>query len=205
MDTPILVILVYLISNQSNSKSFETVHNIRNYISNIQVDSNYTDEKIKIAKKVAPLLPYEYGLPFNKSIHITEKVVRVIELINFLENDESSEFTTMNLEPKERLQKIVSTIQTEVKNSRIDNLGIALDLLVNMDKYKKMFSTFGSLIGNKGSLNDSTSIIRLIDTFMDGSSPKDKEKINDMSKMLDIFKLIDTPKKEKPNEWLFLH
>ena len=79
-------------------------------------------------------------------------------------------------------------------------MGTVLNLILNIDKYKKMLNAYNSLMNNKNPLSDTNSIISLMETFMEGSSEKDKEKIKEMSKMMDILKMLDTPNKEKPNE-----
>lgn len=200
MDTPIIFILLYLLANKSGTDGQNTIHSLKSYLSNINVDSRYTGEKIRIARKIGPLLPAEYGSTFNRSILITEKVVRIMELIDFLNYNEVQEYSALEIEPKERIQRIVYTLQNEVNNSKIENLGMVLNIVLNIDKYKKMLSTYSSLMNNKNPLSDPNTIMNLMETFMEGSSEKDKEKIKEMSKMMDIIKLLDTPKKDKPNE-----
>ncbi len=199
MDTPIIFILLYLLINKSTDRE-NTLHSLKGYLSNISIDSRYTTEKIKIAKRIGPLLPTEHGPTFNKSILMAEKIIRIKELIEFLDNAEVQEFSAIELEPKERLQRIIYTLQDEVNNSQIENLGTVLNLILNIDKYKKMLNAYNSLMNNKNPLSDTNSIISLMETFMEGSSEKDKEKIKEMSKMMDILKMLDTPNKEKPNE-----
>jgi Fic family protein len=123
-----------------------------------------------------------------------------MELIDFLNYNEVQEYSALEIEPKERIQRIVYTLQNEVNNSKIENLGMVLNIVLNIDKYKKMLSTYSSLMNNKNPLSDPNTIMNLMETFMEGSSEKDKEKIKEMSKMMDIIKLLDTPKKDKPNE-----
>ena len=196
-----MLILLYLLTNKSNTNSQDTLHTIKNYIKDIQIDPNYTEEKIRIAKKIGPLLPLEYGVTFNKSILMTERIVKVMDAVDFVNNAEAPKILSLDLQPKDRLQKIVATIQDEVQSSKIENFGLILDLIINMEKYKKMFTTITSLMGNKKGLSDTNSIINLMDTFMGGSSDKDKEKVNEMTKMFEILKMLDTPsKKDKPTE-----
>lgn len=203
METPILLILLYLLTNESNTNTeaaLNPLHNVNNYLSTIEINQVYTKEKIKIAKKIGPLLPQEYAPAFNRSLLITEKVAKVMETMDFIKTSEVAPMTALDLEPKARLQKIVATVQDEVKSSQIENLGIVLDLLLNMDKYKKMLGAYTSLKNNKNPLSDTNSIMSLLDVFMDGGSDKDKEKIKDMTKMMDLMKILDSPKKDKPNE-----
>ncbi|WFA09431.1 hypothetical protein [Tissierella sp. Yu-01] len=199
MDGPILLLLLFLLNNGSNISSQDTIHTLKNYLNSIEINNNYTKEKIKIAKKVVPLLPIEYAVPINKSVLVTEKIVKILEAKEFINSYEVPRISELDLEPKERLQRIVYTVQEEVKSSKIDDLGMVLDLLLNMDRYKKMLSTFTSLMSNKNSLNDTNSISKLIDIFVEGSNEEEKEKINDMVKMFDILKLLNN-NENKPNE-----
>ena len=132
---------------------------------------------------------------------MTERIVKVMEVVDFVNTAEAPKVLALNLQPKDRLQKIIATIQDEVQSSKIENFGIVLDLIINMEKYKKMFTTITSLMSNKKGLSDTNSIINLLDTFMVGSSEEDKEKVNEMSKMFEILKMLDTTsKKDKPSE-----
>lgn len=200
MDAPVLLLLLYLSNNTDNTSAQNSISNINNYLSNIKIDSQYTAEKIHIAKKIAPLLPREYSISFNKSILVAEKVAKTMDLIDFINSDTVIEINSLELDPKDRLQKIVSTIQDEIKSSKIENLGLVLDLIINMDKYKKVLSTFISLMKNKSLLSDGNSIMKIVDTLIENSSEKDKDKFKEMTKMLDILKILDSPKSNNPNE-----
>lgn len=199
LDTPVILILIYLLNNNSELSSINSLHTIKNFFNSLEVNSIYTEEKIHIAKKIVPLLPEDYITTLNKSIFITERILKILDLVEFLQVSEIDDFTALDLEPKDRIQKIISTVQEEVQSSKLENLGIVLDLVVNMDKYKKLLSTFNNIKSNKN--KDKDSIMNLIDVLMDGTNEKAKDKVKDMSKMFDLIKLIDSPKKtEEPNE-----
>lgn len=199
LDTPILLILIYLLNNNIELNSINSLHTIKNYFNTLEVDSRYTKEKIQIAKKIVPLLPVEYLTTFNKSIFITEKIMKILELVEFLQLSDVYNLTALDLEPKERIQKIVSTFQEEIQSSKLENLGIVLDLILNMEKYKKLLSTFSNIKSKNNS--DKGNIMNLVDILMEGSNEKDKEKVKEMSKMFDLLKLLDGSKTiEEPNE-----
>lgn len=199
LDTPILLILIYLLNNNIELNSINSLHTIKNYFNTLEVDSRYTKEKIQIAKKIVPLLPVEYLTTFNKSIFITERIIKILELVEFLQLSDVDNLTALDLEPKERIQKIVSTVQEEIQSSKLENLGIVLDLILNMEKYKKLLSTFSNIKSKNNS--DKGNIMNLVDILMEGSNEKDKEKVKEMSKMFDLLKLLDGPKTiEEPNE-----
>ena len=200
MNAPVLLLLLYLFNNTDNKSAQSSISNINNYLSNIKIDSQYTEEKIHIAKKISPLLPREYSISFNKSILVAEKVTKTMDLIDFINSDTVPQINSLELDPKERLQKIVATIQDEIKSAKIENLGLVLDLIINMDKYKKILSAFISLMKNTKPLSDGNSIMKIVDTLIENSSEKDKDKFKEMTKMLDILKILDSPKSINPNE-----
>jgi hypothetical protein len=198
MDTPVLLLLLLAINKGSNISSQDTLHTVRNYLSSIEINYAYTKEKIKIAKKVIPLLPIEYVVPVNKSVVIAEKIVKILEVKEFINSYDDIDIKPMVLESKERLHRIVNTIQEEVKNSKLDEFGMALELVLNIDRLKKMISSFSKIMTNKNSLSDPESIYTLLEILMEGSSEEDKEKMKEMVKMFDIIKLLSND--NKPNE-----
>ncbi len=203
MDTPMLLFILLMISKNTEVQNVDNpLHKIRNYMNNVEIDYKYTKEKIKIAKKIRPYVPNNYTSVYDKSLIMTEKLTKIIEVSDYVNTLELAEIKPVDLPPMERLQHIVNIVQDEAKSSKVENLGMVLDLLVNMDNYKKMFGLFTNVMKDKNSLNDPSTLVKLLDTFMDGKSEKDKEKIKDMSKMLEVFKMLDNtpPSKSKPNE-----
>lgn len=200
MDMHILLLLFYLLNNNTIFSSQNNLHTIKNYLSSIEIEKNYTKEKIRIGKKLVPLLPLEYSSSVNKSITITEKIIRIIELVEFINSHEETAIAPLDLEPKVRIQKIIYTIQDEMNNSDIDQFGMILDLIFNMDKYKKLLNAYTNL--SKKSMSDSEKISILMETFMDSSIVKDKEKINDMLIVFDMLKVLneDDYIDDKPNK-----
>lgn len=190
MNTPILILIIYLLSDRNKDNQNDSLYMIKNYINTIEIDKKYTHEKIRLAKKILPLLPAEHYPPALKSISAAERIIKVMELSEFMK-EESVPVSTpmnMNMDMKERVQRIISTVQEENNNPDFKNFGIVLDLIINMDKYKKAFSAFHSLKTNSGSSLDGNSIKDLMNVFMADSNDKDSGKINDMIKMFDILK-----------------
>lgn len=192
MNAPILILIIYLLSDRNKDKDkdnqSDSLYMIKNYINTIEIDRNYTYEKIRLAKKIAPLLPAEHYPPALKSISAAERLIKVMELSEFMKEESIPVSTPMNMDSKERIQRIISTVQEENNNPEVKNFGIVLDLIINMDKYKKALSAFHSLKANSGSSLDGNSIKDLMDVFMADSKDKDSGKINDMIKMFDILK-----------------
>lgn len=200
MDIPMLLFILLMLKNTEVQSVDNPLHKIKSYINNMEIDYKYTRDKIKIAKKIRPYVPNDYASAYDKSLITTEKLIKIIEVSDYINTLEIVEIEPVDLPPMERLQRIVNIVQDEAKNSKVENLGMVLDLLVNMDNYKKMFNLFTNIIKDKKSLNDPSTLVKLMDTFMEGKSEKDKEKIKDMSKMLEVFKMLDAPSKNKPNE-----
>lgn len=202
MDTRILLLLLYFFNNKTESSSQNSIHTIKNYLLDIEIKKDYTNEKIKIGKKLLPLLPTEYSSTFSRSILITEKILKIVELKEFINSHEETTIASINLEPKERLQRMIYTIQDEVKSSNIDEFGMVLDLVLNLDKYKKILSAYTNLNKNKNIMSDSERISMLMEIFMDNNNVKDKEKVNDMLKMLDMIKILNGNDniEDKPNK-----
>lgn len=203
MDTHILLFLFMLLSQNTEIQSVDVpLHKIKSYLNNIEIDYKYTREKIKIANKIKPYVPTDYIEAFDKSLIVTEKLIKIVEVLDYINTLEIVEVEPIELPPIERLQHIVNIVQEEAKNSKLENLGMVLDLLVNMDNYKKVFNVLTSMMKDKKSINDPNTLVKLMDTFMEGKSDKDKEKVKEMSKMLEVFKMLDTPSssQSKPNE-----
>ena len=59
-----------------------------------------------------------------------------------------------------------------------------------------MFAVLNKLISNPDSLNDPSGLINLIGPLMGSGMEDNNSKIKEMTKMMDLMKLLDTPKKE---------
>ncbi|TJX13858.1 hypothetical protein E9840_07795 [Tissierella creatinini] len=196
MDTPLLLLILLLVQNENLDIFNQPLHSLNEYLNTIEINPEYTQTKLKIARKIYPLLPSEYAYPMRKSVSIVEKTMHVIETADYLKTFDTESITPLEIKPRERIQKITSLVQDEVRSSKVKNLGMVLDLIVNMDRYKKILSTYTQISRNKNILSDKESLLSLMETFMEGSSEKEKEGLKDINKMLDIMKLLNTPKKE---------
>ena len=168
----------------------------------INLNIPYTAEKVRIMKKIGPYFPEEFLPVLNKSLVITEKIVKLYETIEFIQIPDANYIKeVIPVENnKDRLSYILNTIQKEVSREEIKNMGMAMDIILNIDKYKKMFNVLHSLMANPDTLNDPNKIFSLIEPFIQGKDEKEKEKLKDMAKMFEIMKTLDTPKKSKEND-----
>lgn len=201
MDQQTLIFLLIVIANLNRNKENNQLHMVTDYIKNVKVDPLYTAQKIKAAKKITPYIPEEYNPLYVKSIIITEKIVKLLELVEFMNITEDNYKTnTIPIDNnKERINKIVATIQEEIPKSKVHDLGMVMDLIVNMDKYKNIFGMMTNFMNNPDMLKDSNGMMKLMESLMKSSS-MDQDKIKEMTKMMEIFKVINAPKKEKSIE-----
>ena len=168
----------------------------------ITLNIPYTIEKVKIMKKIGPYFPEEFIPALNKSLILTEKIIRVYELIEFMQITEAKYIK----EPipvennRERISHIINTIQKEIPKEDMKNMGMTMEMVVNIDKYKKMFTILNSVMSNPDSLNDPNKMLSLIEPLLQGKDEKEKEKLKDMAKMLEIMNTLDTPKKAKAGD-----
>lgn len=138
----------------------------------------------------------------NKSILFTERLIKVNELVNFMQNDEY-QYINESIpvdNNKDRLNKIVNTIQKEAPSPEVTSLGTVMDLIINMDNYKKMFSILSSVMNNQDGLKDPTQLISMVAPILGGDNQKNSDKLKEMNKMMEIMKILNTPKQEGPKE-----
>lgn len=196
----ISLIVLLILSRRNEPEISGTLHTLEGYLNSIEIDTKYTLEKIEISKKIRPYVPIEYTESFNKSIIITESIVKLTE-VNKLINSLDTEFVySVEMESTERIKKIINIVQNEIQSASLKDLGFALDLISNIENYKKIFGVLTTVLKEPGALNDPNSLMKLMDVFLAGSVEKDKSKIKDLSNMIDIFKMLDSTKKDKPNE-----
>lgn len=209
-----IILLLVLLTSTNNEKSKGLV-NINEYINNIEIDPKYTEDKIQLARKLAPLMPLEYVSPINRSIFITENLVRIMELKDYMSH-QSRTVQTAHIpieDNRERMTRIVSVIQEEVPKSNTKNLGSILELIVNIDKYKKMFDIFNTVMNSQGGGKDTANLAKMVGPMMKGKATSEGEGSLDIEKIMNIISVLNKPKdkvevqieekeeeKEKPKE-----
>lgn len=184
----------------NNKERSKGVVGINEYINNLQIDPRYTEEKIMLARKIAPLMPVDYIEPINRSIYLTESIVMIMELIDFM-NSKSSVIQTTHIpieDNRERLSKIVSVIQEEVPKSNMKNMGTILELVANMDRYKKMFELLNVFMKNQDLGKDTDKLAKMVGPMMKGKSSQEGEGSLDIEKIMNIMSLLNKSK-ENPS------
>lgn len=178
MDVKLLLMLIVLIIEKSKDDKSSSLHSLGNFINTMELDPKYTIEKINIVKKIGPYFPEDYIPLINKSILFTEKFIKIKELVDFMKNDEYQYITEpINVSNhKDRISKIVQTIQKDFPRSDINNMGTVIDLIVNMDKYKTMFTMLQSVMNNQDGLKDSSQLINLVAPLFSGGNKMDNDK-----------------------------
>ena len=195
LDNKILIFLFLLIIGKNKESDVAALNSLGNFVNSMEIDPKYTAEKIKIAKKVGAYFPEQYIPLINKSILFTERLIKINELADFMKNDEyvyiKEPISVDN--NKERISKMVNVIQKETPNTEVKNLGMMMDLIVNMDKYKQMFGMISSVMGNKDAVKDPTQLMSLLGPMLTGDNQKNSDKMKEMNAMMEIMKVLNTP------------
>lgn len=198
----LLILLLLLNKNQQLQSSTKFV---KNYVESLEVNPSYTLEKIHIAENISPYIPKEFSSSFNKAVMISKSIIKINELKDFtnMKNIQAQETIHFN-NNTERLKKIVSIVQEETSKDNIKNMGIVMDLILNMDKYKKMYSVLNTFIKNVDSTNGIEDILKIASPLLGNNNSSDIKQDKNMEKILDIVKLLNSkqsdPNKVKSNE-----
>lgn len=202
MDNNILIFIVLLIAGKNQGNKLTGLNTLENFVNTMEIDTKYTLEKIRMAKKIGTYFPEQYIPLINKSILFTERIMKINELIEFMKNEEYQYIKEATIvdSNKDRLNKIIHVLQKEASRSETKNVGMIMDLIINMDKYKKMFSVLTSVINSQDGLNDPTQLMNILTPLMDGDDLKNKDKFKEMGKMMEIMKILNSPKQENKEE-----
>lgn len=197
MDSTVILILLLLASQGNNSGNVDSLHRLKEYAKDFKVDYSYSKEKIKILKNVLPYLPENQLHIAGKSVVATEKVLRILETVDYVNLESNIPIEPLEMDTMERAYKIVGTLQEDISNSKIDKFGTALDLIVNKDKYKSLLDLTMELLSDKESLNNPANLAKLVNTFL-GEDAED----SNLTSILEILTMLDSPKEkeEQPSD-----
>ena len=172
--------------------------NITEYINGMKIEPRYTKDKIRLAKRITPLLPLGYIAPINQSINITENLMKIMELKDYLNRDiDSVELASIPVEDnKERINKIVTIIKEEVPRSKESNLGSLLETIIKIDKSVKMFEMMNNLMNNQNLSKDTDKLIKIIEPMMKNKEAADKEGNIDIEKIINIMNTLNKAKEK---------
>lgn len=190
----LVLLLLLLILRENKNRPFLPAIN-RDFA--LEIDIKQTREKIKLLKKVGPYFPETYLKSINKAIGLTEKFIKLFEI---LEHAKINEFNyverTIPVENnKERLKYIANTIEKEFTKDQIKAMGKTVDMILKIDKINKIMNMVSVIMENPIDLNDKEGLLKIIEQFSQGKSEEEKKKIKDMMRMVDIIKALDSPKK----------
>lgn len=180
----------------------DTVNLWENKFTKMDLDIPYTIEKIQIMKKIGPYFPEEILPSVNKALMITEKLIKFYEAMEFIQISGVNYIqNTIPVENnQERLSYIANTIKREFSKEEINRMGAAIETILTMDKFNKLFQILNSILTNPDHLSDPASIINFMEPLMEGKGEKEKKQLRDMTKMLEIMKTLDSPKKTEEKE-----
>lgn len=145
---PLLLLFVNFLNSSSIKKNtISASHNKPLHSINIK----NLNEKINILRKIGPYFPESIIQSFNSIIFITDKLSKVVGLIELITSNKH--YTPIvaieNLNSKERINGILSTITTEISDEKFNNVKPILDLALNADKYKSVINAMSNLNTNK--------------------------------------------------------
>ena len=188
-DDFLIIILFILLGKDNDNKGFG--------VNTMELDNDHTVTKVKILKEIGPYLPEDYLPLINRSLSFTEKFIKINEVSSLLQKEERVYVSNhIPIKSEERMSKIMSIIHKESIHLKKGQMSQILDLVLNMDKYQKMFGAFNMVMTNPNSLNDPSQLINLIGPLMGSGSEDNISKFKEMAKMMELMKLLDTPKKE---------
>ena len=196
----LLILLLFIISKKKDEKVLEIEEKLpvmeKNKIilkNNQILNISRTKDKINIMKKIGPYFPEEYINPINKALSITEQIVVLHTAMEFIGEPKTNYIqASMSIaDNRERIGHIMNTIKNEVSKEEIKDMGLILDIIFNMDKYKSLINMLNTFMADPNSLNEPEKILELVGTFMDGKSEEEKKKIREMMKMLEVLKTMD--------------
>lgn len=188
------------ISNQNHS-SLEAFKPIADFLSSVEIDPIYTKEKIRIMGKIGPYLPEKYIGLVNQSMLNTERILKINELLGFL-NEGNKPYIDGAIavsNTKDRINKIVKIVQKETSNSNNKEIGIIMDLVVNMDKYKKMLVALNTLMNNDNPMEHPDQLINMMLPIF-GEDENNGDKIKELSKIMEIVKVLNNDSIKDPND-----
>ncbi|HEY8362058.1 MAG TPA: hypothetical protein VIK77_04165 [Tissierellaceae bacterium] len=198
MDNNLLLIFIFMLLYSQRINEFNGLKSFSYYIRSIRIEPKYTLEKIKLLKKIGPYFPEEYIPTINRAILFTERMIKFNELVSFMKNDEQYIKEALPIKDnRERISKIFNIVQKELSKNDYNNLGMMLDLIVNMDKYKNFISMFNSLKSQED-IKEPSQLINLLGPAL-GIDVKDKEKLKDINKMMEIIKVLNAKKDSSTN------
>lgn len=194
----LLLLFFSFLSNKDNKGP----NVLRETINRIDLNIPYTREKIEVLKKIGPYFPQEYIPAINKALIFTERFIKLYEAVEFIRSNESiyiKQSIPVNSN-QERFNYIADTIKREFSQDKLSQRGIVVDTILTLDRFNRLFKILNSLLANPDILNNPTSMVDIMKPFMEGKGEKEKKQLEDMTKMLEIIKTLNPPKKDADKE-----
>lgn len=183
------------------------------------IDFKSLNEKVDIIKKIGPYLPETVVDPINSIVFLVEKATKVIGLVEIISTNKS--YTPIvaleNLTNRDRVNGILSTINDEVADERLNNIKPIIDVALNFDKYKALVNMVSSL-GNMNNKIDTIAStppkaeipiqsrenkVNQIEDIVNVMKPllgNDDKKVNQLNNMVNAIKPMLEKKDNKTNQ-----
>jgi len=160
------------------------------------IDISITLNKIKILKEIGPYFPKDFHPILNKSIVITERIVKAYEVMEFVQMQDM-EYVKKAIPVEnnsQRLNHISSTIEEELQGSNIKDIGITMETILNMDRLRKIFTALLPILSDPGILDSPDGILKLANVLMDGRTEEERNRLKEMVNMLEMINKELPPK-----------
>lgn len=189
------IFILIFINNKENLIKEAMMSTYENLANTLDIERTY--EKLDTLRKIGPYFP-EWIVPIlNKSILITEKIIKTFELFEFMQMSNSNvQIIHSDLDNnKERFNQIVSTLRKEIPEERLNEKGTLMNIILNYDKYKLMLVLISQIMSNPQKLNDSEQLSQLMNSIFKEKYGEDEKKMKELLKMVEIIKVLDTTNK----------
>lgn len=195
--TLMIVFILYFISY--NNKNKKTIFIKKEEFMPLEIDKIMN--KVEFLRKAGPYFPEDAASILNKSILVTEKIIKIHETVDFIKtnNDFSPIKTVETKNDKEKINNILSIAKEEFPDNRLNDMGFIIDLFLNSEKYLNLLNIFGSLMAQSKSSKDLSSLSNNLKPMIDNLNEEDKTKIEEAMKMLEIIDILNNPSKDKKN------
>lgn len=183
-----LLPLILLLSNSTRRFATKERSSVSSLGSDFKasIDVKILNEKLNIIKKIGPYLPESIIYPLNSIIFFVEKATTIINLMEIITTNKA--YTPIvpyvNLSNRDRISGILSTIKDETKDDKINNIKPAIDMLLNMDKYKSL----ANVVSGLSNMNNKVDKIQSPPTNIEISSNNKSNKSVNLEDMINIFR-----------------
>lgn len=197
---PLLLLVPLLKGPLLNDISSQNSINLEGISSTISstinsLNLNNIRKGVDILIKAGPYLPEPMINIMNSMVPYYEKINRIIKFVDFMTSNNSISpiQPVSSLNNREKVRRIITIVEEEIINGKLDNFKPIIDLITNIDKYTaviKMLSVINDPSNN--SENQMENIVNVMTTLMGGTDEKNGKKMKDMMQMIELMKILNS-------------